>query len=160
MSDLRLQIQDDGFADLVIEDGDLSLDRGLMTWVIVSLFTDGRAPAGEEIPDGTNDPRGWWGESPLDPTGSLLWLLSRSKLTQTTLERARNYTAAALAWMEEALIVDAIEVETARIQNVLVITIRMAQGADPDRRIEWEETRQEVLELSDDLRVRVLYGTS
>ncbi|EFX1279405.1 hypothetical protein EZW22_20355 [Shigella sonnei] len=68
--------------------------------VIISLFTWRRA--------GRDDaPRifGWWGDTwpavQNDRTGSRLYLLRRSKLTNKTPQLARDYVREALAWMVE-----------------------------------------------------------
>jgi phage gp46-like protein len=50
------------------------------------------------IPDGTNDPRGWWADSDV-PIGSRMWLLRRAKQTPDTLQRAFDYLCEALQWM-------------------------------------------------------------
>ena len=98
-----------GRADMALAAGDLVMDDGLETAVIMSLFTDAPADAGDAIPDGSGDPRGWWGDMPIDAaqqgatppdvTGSKLWLLDRAVLTSETLARAESYAEAALAWM-------------------------------------------------------------
>ena len=98
-----------GRADFAIANGDLLMDAGLHTSVILSLFCDRLAAAGDAISDGTDDRRGWWADTPLpgasDPTGGLdltgsrLWLLARALQTQETLNRARSYAREALQWM-------------------------------------------------------------
>ena len=49
-------------ADININNGDLSADNGLATAVMISLFTDARAPDLTLLPAGENDVRGWWGD--------------------------------------------------------------------------------------------------
>jgi phage gp46-like protein len=99
-----------GEADLAMAGGDLLPDAGLRTAVIVSLFTDAPAQPGDEIPDGTSDSRGWWGDMAVDPAqqdvsapadhiGSRLWLLDRALQTDETLVRAQAYAKQALQWM-------------------------------------------------------------
>jgi phage gp46-like protein len=66
----------------------------------VSLFTDRMAAPDDVIPDGSNDPRGWWGdEGETTLIGSRLWLLQRAKQTTETLQRAYDYIAEALQWL-------------------------------------------------------------
>jgi phage gp46-like protein len=68
--------------------------------MLMSLFTDRQARDDDVIPDGPNDPRGWWGDTnPLHPIDSRLWLLDRSKQTQEVLARAHDYIVEALQWM-------------------------------------------------------------
>lgn len=110
MSDIALSYNPGSLSfDYAIVAGDLALDDGIETAVAISLFTDRVAAADDEIPDDSGDRRGWWGDLPSDGTtpeaqatdfiGSLLWLLSRAKRTQETLNRARDYGLAALQWM-------------------------------------------------------------
>lgn len=110
MTDIALVWNADrGEADFAIANGDLVMDDGLETAVIVSLFTDATADPADDIPDGSGDPRGWWGDMPVDAaaqggtppdiTGSKLWLLARAVLNSDTLARAESYAKAALAWM-------------------------------------------------------------
>ena len=71
----------------------------LVSATLISLFTDRIANPDDVIPDGTDDPRGWWGDLGEDrPIGSRLWLLSRAKQTQETLNNAVDYAREALEW--------------------------------------------------------------
>lgn len=84
-----------------IESTDLSQEESLTRAVIISLFTWRRANA-DDVTEGQK--MGYWGdvaEPPAlnDKIGSRLWLLSREKLTQNTLNRAREYAQEALQWM-------------------------------------------------------------
>jgi phage gp46-like protein len=94
--------------DMAVTGGDLAIDPGLRTAVVISLLTDRLADADADIPDGTADRRGWWADLPLDTPdappapdliGSLLWLLSREKQTPETARRAEHYAREALKWM-------------------------------------------------------------
>lgn len=78
----------------------LTTGNDIETALLISLFTDRQAEPEDVIPDGTNDPRGWWGdEFSTVKIGSRLWLLNRSKQTQETLQRAYDYIVEALQWM-------------------------------------------------------------
>ncbi|MBA5235294.1 phage GP46 family protein [Pectobacterium aroidearum] len=78
--------------DIEIEHNGLSSDEGLVSLVLICLFTDARAAASDEIPDGTEDRRGWPGDSFSDFSwGSKLWLIEREKLTEAVRLRAENY---------------------------------------------------------------------
>lgn len=78
----------------------LATGNDLATSILISLFTDRIAEPGDAIPDGSNDPRGWWGDSGNTVLiGSRLWLLERAKQTQETLQRANDYIVEALQWM-------------------------------------------------------------
>lgn len=94
-------------ADLRIEDGSLARDAGLRTAILISLFSDARAPDGADLPEPGADRRGWWGDAfAADGAapgehglGSTLWLLARAKLTPATLAQARRACLDALAWL-------------------------------------------------------------
>lgn len=78
----------------------LATGNDLETAILVSLFTDRMAAADDEIPDGSGDPRGWWGDAGgTTQIGSRLWLLRRAKQTTETLQRAYDYIAEALQWL-------------------------------------------------------------
>jgi phage gp46-like protein len=91
-------------ADVAVAQGDLVREDGLRTAVLISLFTDALARPDDVIPDGGDDRRGWWGDTPVDgaepdPIGSRLWLLVREKRTEETRRRAETYASDALAWL-------------------------------------------------------------
>ncbi len=130
-----------GLADLAMSGPDLQMDHGLTTAAIISLFCDRLAEPGDVIPDGTDDPRGWWGDAPLptasdaqgqDLTGSRLWLLARAKQLPETLRQAESYAREALAWMIEDRVASAIDAAAtfpALGQIELDITISEPTGA-------------------------------
>lgn len=125
-----------GSADLSIIDLDLSSDRGLMTAVVLSLFTDRRAENDDESPSGkADDRRGWWAdqfaEIEGDRFGSRLWLLDRSKNTNETLRRADEYIREALNWMLEDKVAASIDVQVEAVVPMLEIAIGLQRpGGD------------------------------
>jgi phage gp46-like protein len=83
----------------------------LYTAVVISIFTDGLAVADDTIPDGSTDPRGWWGDILGDrPIGSKLWLYMRSKATAQTLRNIEKALSDALQWMIDDGVVAAIAI--------------------------------------------------
>ncbi len=76
----------------------LATGNDIETAILISIFSDRMAEPGDLIPDGTNDPRGWWADDDV-PIGSRMWLLKRAKQTTKTLQRAYDYLAEALQWM-------------------------------------------------------------
>lgn len=89
-----------GRGDWALSGPDLQAGDDLATSVLLSLFTDRRADPDDQIPDGSSDPRGWWGDQGADvPIGSKLWLLDRSKKTEAVRLRAQNYIEDALQWL-------------------------------------------------------------
>ncbi len=77
----------------------LANGNDLVTAVLISLFTDREALPDDPLLDGTNDPRGWWGDEGPYLIGSRLWLIERSKRTQETLALAQSYIEEALQWL-------------------------------------------------------------
>lgn len=109
--------------DIAIENGDLARDQSLRTSLLLSLFTDRRATPEELVRVGGDDARGWWGDSVAevqgDQFGSKLWLLRREKVIQETLNRAREYARAALAWMVEDGVASELGVEAAWLDDLV-----------------------------------------
>jgi phage gp46-like protein len=97
--DLALIFTEHGDYDLVVSDNDLLGDDSPLTPATVSLHTDRMAMPDDTIPDGTDDRRGWWGDSLKGAMGSRLWLLSREKRLADTVERAAFYAAECLEWI-------------------------------------------------------------
>lgn len=104
------------YFDISLTGGDLTTDEGLATAVVISLFTDRKAEEDDELPDGTNDRRGWWGDAfsdhENDRIGSRLWLLSRSKQTTEVARQAETYAREALEWMVEDGVAAKVAAET------------------------------------------------
>lgn len=97
--------------DWALAGADLAAGGDLATAVLISLFTDRRADPDDVIPDGTADPRGWWGDAGRDvPIGSKLWLLEREKRTEPVRLRAEDYIAEALQWLVDDGVAAAVEV--------------------------------------------------
>lgn len=104
MTDLALIWDAASFSgDLAVADGDLATDSGLRGAIMVSLFSDARARADDELPYEGADRRGWWGDVGAqdagDALGSRLWLLARAKRTPANLARAREAALEALDWL-------------------------------------------------------------
>lgn len=83
--------------------------------VLISLFSWRRANPDDNAPV----PMGWWGDTyPTvtgDRIGSRLWLLGREKITNDTLNRARDYASEALQWMIDDGVAARIDVSSTRI---------------------------------------------
>lgn len=114
-----------GDSDLTMIDSDLASDRGLVTAMILSLFTDRRAEDDDNPPSGNvDDRRGWWADQFAavegDKIGSRLWLLDRSKLNNEAVLRAKEYVLEAWQWMLEDRVVESIDVTVERLANGLI----------------------------------------
>lgn len=130
---------------------DLSGDEGLLSSVIVSLFTDARAYPDDPLPDErvgvASDLRGFWGDFLHDPAsswtaprsiGSRLWLLWREKDMDGVIVRARQYATEALAWLLDEGWVTRLDVDATRVQKGYLgidVALLPAGSADPGR--EW-----------------------
>lgn len=126
MTDLALFFTDNGF-DIALDGTDLATDSGLRSAVIVSLFTDRRANADDELPSGDGDRRGCWMDMFDDHVkGSRLWLLSREKELPDVLVRAKTYAEEALQWLIDDGIVSAVSVTAEHVRRgVLGLQVRI-----------------------------------
>lgn len=158
MSDIALVWNKDAFAaDLLLERGALLQDDGLRSAILISLFTDARAPAGAELPEAGSDLRGWWGDdfaadgSPADSAnavGSTLWLLQRSKITAATLQRAREAASAALGWLIRDGVASAVKVDAEAQGDRLAIGVTIDRPQGPGRQrwdFTWDASTGELL---------------
>jgi phage gp46-like protein len=134
--------------DLALGTGSLIDDGGLVTAVLLSLFTDRRAETDALLPDGGSDRRGWWGEVvPLvddQPLGSRLWLLRREKETAAVITRARLYAEEALAWLVTSGAAASVTVDASvprRGVLQLAITIMTPAAGTETYQYQWEWLR-------------------
>lgn len=158
MTDIALLFDSGAWgADFAISGGDLALDDGLRTAVIISLFTDARALDDDALPAGA-DRRGWWGDcandDPNDRIGSRLWTLAREKVTDVTAIRARDICREALAWLVDDAIVASIyivctlyRVTTARTTGAMLIraTLTRPTGASVAIDLLWDAEANRLL---------------
>lgn len=142
MGDIRTAFKDFSGDWQLLSPG-LEEDAGLETAVVISLFTDRRAEADDELPGG-DDLRGWWGDALAevegDRIGSRLWLLSREKQLPQVLARAREYALEALQWLIEDGVASAVDV-TAEIvrQGVLGLAVEIRRAGKPPVRYRFEQ---------------------
>lgn len=101
MQDLKF-IKDEitNLFDIGIENGDLQSVSNFDTAINGSLLIDARSSEKILTPEKRN---GWFGNlaSPVEERqfGSLIWLLSQARLTQTSVNEAVDYARSALNWM-------------------------------------------------------------
>ena len=133
-------------SDLVRDGGTLGTDEGLETAVLISLFTRRRALPDDVLPDPLGNNRGgWWGDLYPDVEGDLigsrLWLLSRSKTTQTVMNQAKIYAEEALQWMVEDGVATSVTVIVERhAAGVLAFQVSILKPTEPAAR--WVRTWQ------------------
>ena len=124
-------------ADLRVSGRDLLADDSLYTAVVISLFTDARARAEDELPPefDRDDRRGYWGDAlEGESVGSRLWLLAREKDTARVRARAEQYAREALAWLVSEGLARAVDVTAAHPQGgVCQLAVRVTY---PDDRAE------------------------
>lgn len=102
-----------GRFDLATDESGLLEDvDGYETAVVISLFTDARAPASAGLAAELR--RGWLGEAfdAGEVWGSRIWLVLGRPLTKETGPTLRAYTRQALEWMVRARVVDEVVVDT------------------------------------------------
>ena len=117
--------------DLALLNWDLEPEDGLETAVLLSLFTDARV-LDEELPLGQENKRGFWGDAVNNPqgyvTGSKLWLLERTTITEELLEQAKNYCEEALQWLIDDSIATEVNVETSyKDKQTLLIQVEIVR---------------------------------
>lgn len=100
----------EGRGDWAILGPDLRSGDDLATSVIISLFSDRRADPDDVIPDGSGNPRGWWGDTPDRRLGSKIWLIERAKQTEDTRQRAEDYIQQSLQWLIDDGVAESIDV--------------------------------------------------
>lgn len=86
----------------IAANGDLKLEDGYETNIIMSLFCDRRASQFEVLEPMMR--RGWWGNTLNDDNfelGSKLWLLDQARLTTGTVRLAEQYAYDSLRWFKE-----------------------------------------------------------
>lgn len=140
MADIRTAYENNTFVWRLVGPG-FEEDDGLETSIIISLFTDRRAEADDQISG--DDRRGWWGdlltEVEGDRIGSRLWLLSREKQLPNVLSKAREYAAEALQWLIEDGIASAVGVAAEIVRTgVLGLAIEITRTAAPPVKYRFE----------------------
>lgn len=136
-----------------VNPGGLDASGQLAGAVVISLFTDRRAPEGWR-PE-VSDRRGWWGDGvapegeAIEPIGSHLWLLRNEIVSERNAQLARVYAEEALAWLVENRVAASVAVTTGIIEDPrrgiwIEIVITDRAGVEVfDRRFErvWSEVR-------------------
>lgn len=142
MSDIETVITQGGGLDWKIQQPGLSVELGLDSAILLSLFTDRRAEDGDgvSLKEGR---RGWWADSFSDPGdhfGSRLWLLKREPLTQEAAVKAKGYTLEALQWLIDDQIASRVEVAAElRGRSTLVIDVQIWRPDGADSRHQFEQ---------------------
>lgn len=134
MSDIRTIWRDLG-GEWTVSGPSLAGDDGLETAVVLSLFTDRQADAGDTSVQPTAR-RGWWGDAypdvQGDRIGSRLWQLAREKQTPAVLARAELYATEALQWLVDDGVASGVAVVGEWVRTgVLGLAITITRSAAP-----------------------------
>lgn len=138
MSIAQIQQREDSAGFDLVRDPDTGLVRTVSTdqerqvaLTIMSIFSNKLAAEADELPAGTNDRRGYWGDYLLpriqgvvDRLGSKMWTLSREKILQEVVARAEGFVVEALEWKlttGEVLTVDVTVVANGERLEVMVV---------------------------------------
>ncbi len=154
MTDAQLVLDQWG-ADLAIAGGDLAIDQGLQTAVLVSLFSDARAAEDDELPVEAESRRGFWADSAEDRFGSKLWLLRRTVLSRETVNLAQDYAQQALRWLLDEGIAQAVRVVAEAAGGILHLSIEITRGTARRWDAIWKAT-EETDFAADGVRVQIL----
>ena len=116
----------------------------LVSAVWMSLGTDRRAQQDDVIPNGSNDKRGWWGDTYRPrQIGSRLWLLSREKQLPETLRRAEEYAQEALQWLIDDKVVSSFHITATWLNKrgfmQLLIIVNKPDGTQHRYEYIWSE---------------------
>lgn len=130
MQDVKLQADSSGVFDLVIENGKIASVEGMETTILVSLFTDARAPAA--LVKNAVQRRGWVGDilkaDQARFTGSTLWLLDQARLISRTFSSAEIYAKNSLIFLVDDNIANAINISVNRDFRGISIGIEIVIG--------------------------------
>jgi len=130
--DIQLSQQADFSIDINLSAGQLVVDDGLQTSVLISILTNALASDDDELPFESTEVtarQGWWGTDLLNldtgTLGSKLWLNSREKITNQSIERIRENVTASLQWLLDDGIAELVDVlveraDTSEAQDISI----------------------------------------
>lgn len=144
-TDIEFKQTSEGYYDLSLdESGDFSKTNSFDTSILLSIFCERRATV-TEVPISFRR-RGWIGniDRPVE-YGSKVWLLEQSRLTNSTVNIARDYLRQALQWLIDFGYLKEILVETDRdlTRNALLANITLVRFDDKVEHknfVLWENT--------------------
>jgi len=136
MQDVKLVPDKNGLYDISIEDGVIASVDGFQTTIVVSLFTDARAPA--SIVPNAHLRRGWVGDilkaAQDKKTGSYLWTIDQARMIKSTFKQAELHTIDCLQHL--------IDNNNAKNVNVDVVPSQKAISINTDIKITENNTER------------------
>jgi len=124
-----------GIADLAYAGG-LCNDGGLQTAVIISLFTDSRAPAHSGL--APEDRRGFWAQADL---GSRLWLHRSKPLSNEVVVALRQAAEMSLKWLVDDDVAKKVVVTVTKLsRDRLKLGVEVHRGDGGTWSSAWEAT--------------------
>lgn len=134
-------------ADIALDGVLLAEDDGLLTSVLISLFTDRQARADDVLPNadqGDVDRRGWWADEfnadAGDRIGSHLWLNEAAKQLPAVLARDKGFAQAALLWLVSDGIASSVVVDALSPRSgVRALNIAIHRADQPVARYQFEQ---------------------
>lgn len=143
--DVRLVRNEDGLYDLNVVDQDFEAEDGFNTAIIVSLFTDARAPA-SAVPSAMRR-RGWVGNiltADINRSlGGLLWLYDQARITQEILNQLTIEAQNSLDWMvKDGIARDVTAEVTNETKRGIVVNIEIVtlEGVSQRYAVLWRAT--------------------
>lgn len=143
--DVRIVRKADGLFDLNVSNGVFETVDGFETAIIISLFTDARAPS--SVVQSPSRRRGWVGniltaESGLE-LGSRLWTFEQARLTDSTLNDISVAAQESLQWMVQRKQAKSVSASAERtgLRNVTInVSIVTIQGKEERYAVLWRRT--------------------
>lgn len=141
---IGLQIDHEtGSIDLAF-DGGLLEEDSFVTDVLISLFTDKRAPDYSGL--APEDRRGWWGDA---TWGSKIWQLMRRPLNAELLTQLRKAVEECLEWMIEAEILKSVTVTATRESRDMVSLVVRLERSDAQKwEVTWSMTAERLVSIA------------
>lgn len=122
IKDIKLTLGEDGIYDISFTNGDFTLDDGLETSFLMTVFCEKR---NSEIEDPLS--RGGWAGNQLNDDGfeqgSLIWTLYQARADQDTVNLVETYLEDAFQWYLDNGIIKEVNFNVSLDNNKLVATI-------------------------------------
>jgi phage gp46-like protein len=147
ITDLRMQLTDQGYYDLVISNGTFETISGFESAILMSLLPERRADSSEISQPQKR--RGWIGNEMNDlvnsEIGSKLWLLAQARLTQDSVNKAVDFARLGLQWFIDDGYTERIDVTGQIKNNSIILTIIFINENDIITKIGFDIWRQTII---------------